>query len=184
MGMSRKRRRELWLGAIALVLVAADRLRPAPARAAHAVESRDGRWFGRRVHWPASASAAFRPAYHLRERSDYQTVLGLYKRVELAGDGALRAAATYNSGNVYFREGLAMHDADNDQQAVPLLELAKGSYRQVLRDDPANWDARYNLERVLRQRPDPEDLDSGGLDAPQQAERAVTTMRGFSLGLP
>lgn len=184
MGISPKRRRELWLGAIALVLVAltAYDLRQLAQLTRWNRAMADGSVVAFTGQLPPAL--LFAQAYHLRERSDYQTVLGLYKRVELAGDGALRAAATYNSGNVYFREGLAMHDADNDQQTVPLLELAKGSYRQVLRDDPANWDARYNLERVLRQRPDPEDLDSGGLDAPQQAERAVTTMRGFSLGLP
>ena len=184
MGMSRKRRRELWLAAIATALVAlgAYDLRQLTqlndwnrAIADGAVVALKGQ---------LSPALLFAQAYHLREGGDYQAMLGLYKRVELAGDPALRTAAAFNSGNVYFREGIKMHEADNDLQAVPLFELAKGSYRRVLREDPLNWDARYNLERVLRQRPEPEDLESGGLEPPQQAERAVTTMRGYSPGLP
>ncbi|MET0917568.1 MAG: hypothetical protein ABWY07_03980 [Burkholderiales bacterium] len=184
MGLSRKRRRELWLAAAALVLVAfgAYDLHQLAQLKEWNRAMEDGSVVALKGQLPAPL--VFAQGYHLRDSTDYQSVLGLYKRAELAGDPALRSAAAYNSGNVYFREGLAMRNADNDQQAVPLLELAKGSYRQVLKVNPGNWDARYNLERVLRQRPEPEDLDEGALDAPQQAERAVTTMRGFSLGLP
>jgi mxaK protein len=64
------------------------------------------------------------------------------------------------------------------------VELAKESYRQVLRDNPARWDARYNLERAQRLVPDPEDIDASAAPAPSQSERAATTMRGYSPGLP
>ena len=184
MDLTRKRRREFWLVLAAAVLVALlvwelyelGRLRDWN----RAME--DGTVTGLKGSLPAPL--LFAQAYHQPPGGDYRDALALYKRAEVAGDPALQAIARYNSGNVYFRAGLAMREADNEQQAVPLLELAKGSYRQALRLDPANWDARYNLERVLRQRPEPEDLDDSGLGAPQQAERAATTMRGFSLGLP
>ena len=184
MGVTRKRRRELWLGVAAAVLIAllAFDLRQLVQLRDWNRAIADGAVTGFRGQLPAPL--LFAQAYHQPPGSDYQAVLALYKRAEVAGDPALQAMARYNSGNVYFREGLAMRDADNEQQAVPLLELAKGAYRQTLKQDPSNWDARYNLERVLRQRPEPEDLDDGGLGAPQQAERAATTMRGFSLGLP
>ena len=184
MGMSRKRRRELWLTAAALVVIAlgAYELRQLARLTDWNRAMADGSVVALKGQLPPAL--LFAQAYHSGPDVDYQIVLGLYKRAELAEDFRLRAAAIYNSGNVYFREGFAMRKADNEQQAVPLLELAKGRYRQALKEDPGNWDARYNLERVLRQRPEPDDLDSGGLDSPQQAERAVTTMRGFSLGLP
>ena len=35
-------------------------------------------------------------------------------------------------------------------RAVPLIELAKGIYRGLLREEPADWDLRYNLERAVR----------------------------------
>jgi mxaK protein len=184
MGMTRKRRRELWLGLAALVLIvlgAFDLRQLAQLRDWNRAID-DGSVTALKGALPAPL--LFAQAYHQQTGSDYQAVLALYKRAELAGGPALQTAARYNSGNVYFREGLAMRNAENEQQAVPLLELAKGSYRQTLKQDPGNWDARYNLERVLRQRPEPEDLDDSGLGAPQQSERAVTTMRGYSLGLP
>ena len=54
----------------------------------------------------------------------------------------------------------------------------------MLRDDPQHWDARYNLERAQRLLPDPDD-DEPEPPAPQRnAERAATTMRGYSPGLP
>jgi mxaK protein len=184
MGLTVKRRRELWLGLAAaglVALIAFDLRQLAQLRAWNRAIGD-----GTVVHLEGQLPAPllFARAYHQPPGSDYQGVLALYKRAELGGDPALQAAARYNSGNVYFRAGLAMRDAEDEQQSVPLLELAKGSYRQALKQDPANWDARYNLERVLRQRPEPEDLDDSGLGAPQQAERAATTMRAFSLGLP
>ena len=68
-------------------------------------------------------------------------------------------------------------------QSLPLLELAKQGYRDVLRDDPQQWDARYNLERALRLAPEAEEGDDGAAPPPLASERAVTTMKGFSLGL-
>jgi mxaK protein len=182
--MTRKRRKEFWLGGLAAVLLAlvAFDLR-------QLVQLRDwnraiAEGSVTQLKGQLPAELLFAQAYHQSTGGDYQAALALYKRAELAGDPAMQAAARYNSGNVYFREGMAMRGADNEQQALPLLELAKGSYRQALKQTPEDWDARYNLERVLRQRPEPEDLDDSGLGAPQQAERAPTTMRGFSLGLP
>ena len=69
-------------------------------------------------------------------------------------------------------------------QAIPLLELAKENYREVLRNDPGQWDARYNLERAQRLLPDPDDTLAEPADIKRDAERAVTTMRGYSPGMP
>jgi mxaK protein len=69
-------------------------------------------------------------------------------------------------------------------QAIPLIELAKETYREVLRHDPGQWNARYNLERAQRLLPDAEEGDGGPPDVPRNAERAATTMRGYSPGLP
>jgi len=184
MGMTRKRRREVWLGVAAAVLLALlawdlrqlDRLRTWN----RAID--DGSVIA--LKGPLPPMLIFAQAYHQPVDAHFQDVLALYKRAEAAGDPALVALARYNSGNTYFRAGLAMREADNEQQAVSLLELAKGSYRQALVLAPSNWDARYNLERALRERPEPEEGDDSALSPPQQAERAATTMRGFSLGLP
>jgi mxaK protein len=47
-----------------------------------------------------------------------------------------------------------------------------------------HWDARYNLERAQRLLPDPDDEDTTSVGLPRNRERAATTMRGYSPGLP
>ncbi len=102
----------------------------------------------------------------------------------LQSDAQLGSAARYNGANVLMRQALGLHAGPQPGQALALVELAKESYRQVLRDNPARWDARYNLERAQRLVPDPEDIDASVAPAPSQSERAATTMRGYSPGLP
>jgi len=102
----------------------------------------------------------------------------------LQGDARLGAAARYNSANLLVRQAIEVRASTQPGQAIALLELAKEYYRDVLRDDPAQWDARYNLERAQRLLPDPEDVDNEPAQAAQNRERAATTMRGYAPGLP
>lgn len=102
----------------------------------------------------------------------------------LQGDAALGQAARYNSANLLMRQAIAVRAAAQPGQAIPLIELAKEIYREVLRNDPGQWDARYNLERAQRLLPDPDDTLAEPVEAERSAERAVTTMRGYSPGLP
>ena len=108
--------------------------------------------------------------------------------------------ARYNSGNLLMRQALALRDAGADTatdsrtdssaatesagQALPLIELAKQSYREVLRADPGQWDARYNYERAQRAQPDPDEMDAPIGEPRAQAERSPTTTRGVGGGLP
>ena len=100
-----------------------------------------------------------------------------------AKQGELRSTAWYDLGNLYLREGLRLLQSGADASALPLLELSKESYRNALLERPDLWDAKFNLELALRLAPDPDPDDTG---APQvlTGERAVTTMRAFTLGLP
>ncbi|MGH8751256.1 MAG: hypothetical protein ACREUV_06090 [Burkholderiales bacterium] len=125
----------------------------------------------------------FAQAYSLQRARQRQEALALYQRVVNEGDEDLRAAARFNSANVHLREALTLRGTPAEAQALPLIELAKESYREVLRRQAGDWDARYNLERALRLAPEVEETDSAGYEPPGQ-ERAVTTMKGFSLGLP
>lgn len=102
----------------------------------------------------------------------------------LQGEDPLGQSARFNSANGLLRQAIKLREGPQPGQAVPLIELAKETYREVLRHDPQHWPARYNLERAQRLLPDPEDLDGGPLEVPRNAERAATTMRGYSPGLP
>jgi mxaK protein len=130
------------------------------------------------------AEAVFAQAYFTGQKQDHERSLALYKRLESTASTDLAMRAKYNRGNDYLRQAQALREAGGEQISLPLVEQAKEAYRGVLRMDSTYWDAKYNLERALRLVPEPDDLAEADLPAPQQAERAVTTMRGESLGLP
>ena len=111
-----------------------------------------------------------------------ESALNRYRALQ--GDARLGAAARFNSANLLVRQAVEVQASTQPGQAIALLELAKEYYRDVLRDDPAQWDARYNLERAQRLLPDPEEDDGAPVSAERNRERAVTTMRGYSPGLP
>ena len=78
----------------------------------------------------------------------------IYSRLENSNDKRLQTASLFNMGNTYLQQASAIDmDADGDL-ALPLIELAKVSYRELLHIDPEHWAARYNLERALQLLPD------------------------------
>jgi mxaK protein len=102
----------------------------------------------------------------------------------LHADTPVGQAARYNGANLLLRQGMALRASSQPGQALALIELAKEGYREVLRHDAGDWAARYNLERAQRLVPDPEGVDEEPPEARRSAERAATTMRGYSPGLP
>jgi len=124
----------------------------------------------------AAALAAAREGHSTR-------AVALYRQVSVARPD-LAADALFNAANALQREGRRLASADNKAGALPLLELAKETYREVLRADRNHWAARYNLERALRAAPEDEGEDDGAAALPLDSERALTTMRSFTLGLP
>ena len=182
MGLSRRRSTRAALALLALLAVAA---------------AVDGTRLWRHTGWnaliasgqpPPEALAAgvpelrFAIAHAHAASGAEEAALNRYRALQ--GDSALGQAARYNSANGLLRQALALNEAGQRSQAVPLVELAKETYREVLRHDPGHWPARYNLERAQRLLPDPEDGDAGLAELPSQAERSATTMRGYSPGLP
>jgi mxaK protein len=124
----------------------------------------------------------FAQAHALAARGADEAALGRYRALQ--GDDALGQAARYNAANLLLRQAVALHQKGEAGQALPLVELAKETLREVLRQDPEHWAARYNLERAQRLVADPDDGDHDPPPAANPAERAATTMRGYSPGLP
>ena len=102
----------------------------------------------------------------------------------LQDDPLVGAAARYNGAGLLLRQAQALHDAQRKGQALALVELAKEGYRDLLRRHPDDWPSRYNLERAQRLVPEPEDVEDDPSAPRKGAERAATTMRGYSPGLP
>ncbi len=71
--------------------------------------------------------------YRERKYEDAQTS---WQRAAARGDTKLQARAAFNTGNAHFR---------NDR-----LDLAAESYQRALELDPADMDAKFNLELVQR----------------------------------
>jgi mxaK protein len=68
----------------------------------------------------------------------------------------MRADIRYNLANLYLRRALQYRENNADDLALPLVELAKENYREVLRQNSQNWSAKYNLELALRIVPETE----------------------------
>ena len=85
-------------------------------------------------------------------------------------------AARLGLANRYLREG--MREELDPRRAAPLLELAKQRYRDLLRERPGDWDARYNLERALRLAPENE--DAAGEDADDPVKSVNVVVPGFT----
>jgi mxaK protein len=127
--------------------------------------------------------ARFAQALALAAAGRYEPALRAHKALVQAERGALREAALYNLGNLHLREALKAGPTSRDA-ALPLVELAKQSYRDALRADPGDWDARYNLERALQLAPEV-DEESADDSAPEpDKELTITTAPAGRSDLP
>jgi len=123
----------------------------------------------------------FARAIALDKAGDYEGSMLAYKAVAQGGRPDLRQLALYNLGNLHMRAALKENQVDVEQ-VLPLVELAKQSYRDLLRDWPEDWDARYNLERALYLAPEGAD-DLAEEEPPTPKERSISTNRA-KLDLP
>jgi mxaK protein len=128
------------------------------------------------------AQMRFAQAYAQAASGADEAALNRYRGLQ--GDSPLGQAARYNSANLLMRQAAVVRAGAHPGNAIVLIELAKEIYREVLRTDPEHWDARYNLERAQRLLADPDDQEAEPAGPQRNAERAATTMRGYSPGLP
>ena len=127
--------------------------------------------------------AQFARALALSKAGDYEAALKAYKAL-IQGDRAdLKSAALYNLGNLHLRE--AMRRGPKDAvKSLPLIELAKQGYRDLLRGSPTDWDARYNLERALWLAPEIEEPVGEDNGHPVSEKRVITNLMDFTVELP
>ena len=86
---------------------------------------------------PESGVMRFNDGNALYRGEDYERAVEAYQRAIEAGDPALESLAWYNLGNALYRR----------QQLEESLE----AFKQSLRLNPADADAKHNLERVLEE---------------------------------
>jgi mxaK protein len=115
-------------------------------------------------------------ALALAQAGAHDAALKAYAGLIQAGErDPVARQALFNLGNMYLRQGMAQ-----EAGALPLFELGKQRLRDLLRADPQDWDARYNLERALRLAPEEQEAFS----AEQQPahERRRVRVPGFVAG--
>jgi mxaK protein len=127
--------------------------------------------------------AQFARAAALARTGKTDAALKAYKGIAQGGRADLRVAALYNLGNLHIREA-ERAGADDPTQSLPLIELAKQSYRDVLRAQPADWDARYNLERALQLAPELDDAPLEEAETQDAEEHVSSTVQGARMDLP
>lgn len=96
----------------------------------------------------------FSKAYAEQQTGNYQKARIVYISLATTDNRELRLMSMFNLANTFLQQALEF-DLDKDaDQAIPLIELAKSSYRDLLSIDSQYWNAKYNLERALKILPD------------------------------
>ena len=142
----------------------------------------------RTTQWLAGAADKLSPEGRLARavtlsKYDYDAALAAYKAVIQSNREDLRRIALYDLGNLHLHQAIKAGVAD-ESQSLPLTELAKQSYRDLLRADPTDWDARYNLERSLRLAPEDEDDEDADTGPPHPREHERSTIADPRMDLP
>lgn len=126
--------------------------------------------------------ARFARAIALARAGESDAAIKAYKALIEGDRRDLSRAAAYNLGNLYMRDALA-DGASQAFRSLPLIELAKQRYRDVLRNEPSHWDARYNLSRALQLAPELEQ-EIEEKEEPPEREQSPSTLQGVRIDLP
>jgi mxaK protein len=126
--------------------------------------------------------ARFARAAMLAKTDNFDEASKAYKAAIQEDRSDLKRAALYNLGNLHMREAAKLVGTSS---ALPFVELAKQNYRDLLREDPEDWDARYNLERALWISPElDQEADDENANAPEFVRRVAPQSKGFRVDLP
>jgi mxaK protein len=121
--------------------------------------------------------ARFVKAYESIQNGEFSAAVKLYGSLENIDDVELRRAAQFNLANAYLHWALSVDLEHDSDIALPLVELAKQSYRSLLQQNPQHWDAKYNLERALQLFPDSPEQAIQEWQAPENSPRSLATFR-------
>jgi mxaK protein len=123
------------------------------------------------------ARRQFANAYELQQQREFKAAVKAYAEIDAGSDTQLRLDIKFNLANLYFREAKQLRDAGDKDLAMPLIELAKQNYREILRADSSHWPAKYNLELALVLAPETDPVDPMNEVNPERSPRAITKMQ-------
>lgn len=119
-------------------------------------------------------------AYLAQRQGRWDEAVSLYTEAGSTPVPGLARTALYNRANLYLRRGWEARERGELDIAVPLIELAKHDYRELLAVASRHWDAKYNLERALQLLPD--ELEEVVSDSvmPQRSQEAAGAVPVFT----
>lgn len=124
-------------------------------------------------------------AWQLQINGRHQQALQTYNSIEAGNDPKILEIAKYNSGTILLENAakkwnelgvFAFAEVDT------LVNLAEENFREVLRLNPYNQDARYNLEYTLRIRPPRKEVEKSDWDG--QKSSVFSILPGIPRGGP
>ncbi len=127
------------------------------------------------------AHGRFAAAFDLQRRGEFDATVAAYNAVGAPPPPALARDVRFNLANLYVTRALELGHVDGaaDDLTVPLIELAKHHYRELLRQRADDPDARYNLELALLLLPDVPELEPDEEAMPERSPRAITPKQAY-----
>jgi mxaK protein len=152
----------------------------------------NGKLSAKTLHTGHSADEIFANAVYWKSNGEMQKALSLYAEAASGNQPVIRKSAYFNSGNLYLSQAnqlLEEKGLDAFDQVGPMLAMAKESYREALRSDPAWHEAKYNYELALRLAPMFELKKSNRSEDEDEPEEEEATdgwpsIPGFPRGMP
>ena len=126
---------------------------------------------------PVDPRRQFAKAYELQQQNAFRQAVKAYADIDTQAHSRLQLDIKFNLANLYFRRAEQLREAGNDDLAMPLIELAKQNYKEILRADSNHWDAKFNLELALHLAPETDPVDALEERNPERSPRALTKIR-------
>ncbi|MFC7054125.1 hypothetical protein ACFQI3_15635 [Hansschlegelia quercus] len=132
----------------------------------------------------ASGELVFARAHFLLVRDSLDEAQSLAGQIVERGEPEVAARFHYDVGNARARRAVGAIEASQIDKAIPEVRLAKEAYRAALRADPTLWDARYNLDVVMRLVRDFPEIETAEEETKAQPKKLWTDLPGRPRGLP
>lgn len=127
----------------------------------------------------------FTKARYFDKMGNPNEAVRLYASLRNTKDVDLRIRALHNLATLYLRDGAKHWNASGVLEAAHVntqVELAKQNYRDALRLNPEDWDARYNLEYACRITPPPKEKPKADFQGSKSS--VFSTLPGLPGGGP
>jgi mxaK protein len=102
------------------------------------------------VNDSAPAEVLFARACFLFSHQRIEEAQVLSEIMAQRGDTKVFSSLLFNLGNARLRQAVGLITNEDLSGAIPFVNLAKRDFRRVLELEPANWNAKYNLDVAMR----------------------------------